>query len=122
MKNTIKVELKEYILEGIKDLNLDNLTSKPGRLDANELHQSLFNEDYYIIGYFNAQQWLDKHFIDTFEALEDIKEYEEFNFGQAKHYTDVSIYLWRGINPGMLPGTRTIIILTHKPVKRALFI
>ena len=88
MKNTIKVELKEYILEGIKDLNLDNLTSKPGRLDANELHQSLFNEDYYIIGYFNAQQWLDKHFIDTFEALEDIKEYEEFNFGEV--LTDLS--------------------------------
>lgn len=88
MKQSIKTELKEYILEGIQELKIDNLTSKPGRLDANELHQSLFNEDYYIIGYFNAQQWLDKHFIDIFEGLEDIKEYELDNFGEAKHYTN----------------------------------
>ena len=88
MKQSIKAELKEYILEGIQELKIDNLTSKPGRLDANELHQALFNEDYYIIGYFNAQQWLDKHFIDIFEALEEIKEYETYNFGEAKHYTN----------------------------------
>tara|TARA_R110000850_G_scaffold6942_6_gene26223 strand:- start:498 stop:845 length:348 start_codon:yes stop_codon:yes gene_type:complete len=88
MKNSIKVELKEYILEGIQELKIDNLTSKPGRLDANELHQELFNQDYYIIGYFNAQQWMDKHFIDIFEGLEDIKEYEIANFGEAKHYTN----------------------------------
>ena len=88
MKNSIKVELKEYILEGMQELKIDNLTSKPGRLDANELHQALFNEDYYIIGYFNAQKWLDKHFINTFEALEEIKDYELDNFGEAKHYTD----------------------------------
>ena len=42
----------------------------------------------YIIGYWNAQQWLDKHGISVFEALETIRKYEEFNFGECKSYTN----------------------------------
>jgi len=86
MKNSIRTELKQYILEGMQDLNQDNLTSKPGRLDANELHQELFNVDYYIIGYYKAEQWLKQHQVSTFDAISQVQEWELDNFGQAKNY------------------------------------
>ena len=88
MKKSIRTELKQYILEGMKELNLENLTSKPGRLDANELHQELFNVDYYIIGYYKSEQWLKQHQLSTFEAIDQVQEWELDNFGQAKNYTD----------------------------------
>lgn len=77
MKNSITEELTEYINENAFNYPQDD-----------ELHYHLFNEDYYIIGYYQAQQWLDKHHITTFEALETIREYEDINFGECKHYTN----------------------------------
>ena len=77
MKQTIKEELTEYINESVNNHSHDA-----------ELHHNLFNQDYYIIGYYQAQQWLDKHHITTFEALETIREYEDINFGECKHYTN----------------------------------
>lgn len=78
MKNSIKEELTSYILE-----NKDEY-----KKNDPDLHFHLFNEDYYIIGYYQAQQWLDKHHITTFEALETIREYEDMHFGECKHYTN----------------------------------
>ena len=78
MNTTVKNELKEYIND-----NIDNY-----KKNDPELHHYLFNEDYYIIGSYQAQQWLDKHGISVFEALETIREYEEFHFGECKHYTN----------------------------------
>jgi len=77
MKNSIKTELTEYINDQMQHINCED-----------DLHFHLFNEDYYIIGYYQAQQWLDKHGISTFEALDTIREYEEFNFGETQSYTD----------------------------------
>lgn len=75
MKLSIKEELTEYINE-----NKDGYSE--------ELHYHLFNEDYYIIGYHQAQKWLDEHEISTFEALETIREYEDFHFGKTRSYTN----------------------------------
>ena len=75
MKTSIKEELTEYIN--------DNKDYYP-----KDLHYNLFNQDYYIIGYQEAQEWLDHHGITVFEALETIREYEEFHFGECKHYTN----------------------------------
>ena len=50
MKQTIKTELTEHI----NDYNKE---------DRN--HFTMFNEDYYIIGYYNAEQWLKKHDLNT---------------------------------------------------------
>tara|TARA_R110002051_G_scaffold177777_2_gene247617 strand:- start:10351 stop:10647 length:297 start_codon:yes stop_codon:yes gene_type:complete len=75
MKTSIKEELAEYIN--------DNKNDYPY-----ELHYHLFNEDYYIIGYYQAQEWLDKHGISVFEAIETIREYEDLHFGECKHYTN----------------------------------
>jgi len=75
MKTSIKEELTEYIN--------DNKNDYP-----EELHFHLFNEDYYLIGYRQCQEWLDEHKITVFEAIETIREYEEFHFGECKHYTN----------------------------------
>jgi len=77
VENSIKTELTEYINDTMQDINCED-----------DLHFHLFNEDYYIIGYYQAQQWLDKHGISVFEALETIREYEDLHFGECKHYTN----------------------------------
>ena len=77
MENSIKTELTEYINDTMQDINCED-----------DLHFHLFNEDYYIIGYYQAQQWLDKHGISVFEALETIREYEDLHFGECKQYTN----------------------------------
>jgi|TARA_R100000482_G_scaffold104055_2_gene46784 hypothetical protein len=75
IKTSIKEELTSYINDNKNEY-------------TDELHFHLFNQDYYIIGYYQAQQWLDKHGISAFEALQTIREYEEFHFGECKHYTN----------------------------------
>jgi hypothetical protein len=54
MRNSIKEELKNYLDNFIKDLrsDIDEI------YDGQELHHKAFNEDYYIIGYYQAEQWL----------------------------------------------------------------
>ena len=75
MKASVKEELTEYINDNKNDY-------------SEELHFHLFNEDYYIIGYYQAQEWLDQHEITVFEALETIRKYENINFGECKPYTN----------------------------------
>ena len=53
-----------------------------------DLHHYLLNEDYFIIGYWKAEQWLKKDNGSVFEAIEYIKDYEKSNFGQVS--TDLS--------------------------------
>ena len=50
-----------------------------------DLHNELFNTDYYIIGRYKAEQWLLE---DTFNIIGQIKEYEQDNFGEVT--TDLS--------------------------------
>jgi hypothetical protein len=52
-----------------------------------DLHNELFNSDYFIIGYYNAEQWLIKN-IGIFAAIEVVKDYEIDNFGELS--TDIS--------------------------------
>lgn len=52
-----------------------------------DLHNSLFNEDYYIIGSYKAEEWL-KANGGVFNAIGEIKEYEQSNFGEVT--TDLS--------------------------------
>ena len=70
-KNSIKTELKQYIEDNIK--NFDCIDE--------DLHYHLFNEDYYIIGYYQAEQWLKEHDISVFEGIEFVQDYERENFG-----------------------------------------
>ena len=70
----LKEDVKEYIIDQLEsDVGLDQ--------NINDLHHYLLNEDYFIIGYYEAEKWLKKDSI--FNAIDKIKEYEQFNFGQV---------------------------------------
>ena len=76
---TLKEDVKNYIIQQLNDdVGLDEHIS--------DLHHYLLNQDYFIIGYYKAEQWLKKDSI--FNAIEKIKDYEQTNFGQVS--TDLS--------------------------------
>ena len=70
-KNSIKTELKQYIEDNIKDIDCHD----------EDLHHELFNADYYIIGYYQAEQWLKEHDVSVFGGIEFVQDYERENFG-----------------------------------------
>jgi len=51
-----------------------------------DLHNEVFNMDYYIIGTHEAKEALKKY--DIFEAIEKVQAYEKDNFGEI--HTDLS--------------------------------
>ncbi len=69
MKETIKEELLEHIYDHPKD---------------NRNHFNMFNEDYYIIGYYQCREWLKKHDLDVFEAIRLCNEFEEDHYGEIQ--------------------------------------
>ncbi|MDC3399495.1 hypothetical protein OAY22_02975 [Acidimicrobiia bacterium] len=76
--------IKDYLLQYIEDndLIIDN--------EDSDIHDEVFNQDYFIIGYYNAEQWL----IDeqgnnrTFEVLSYVMEQEKDNFGAVETVYD----------------------------------
>ena len=78
---TQKQDVKDYIIDQLaSDVGLDQ--------NINDLHHYLLNEDYFIIGYYQAEQWLKKDNGSVFEAIEKIREYEDSLFGRVT--TDLS--------------------------------
>ena len=78
---TQKQDVKDYIIQQLNDdVGLDHHIS--------DLHHYLLNQDYFIIGYWKAEQWLKKDNGSVFEAIEYIKDYEQSNFGEVS--TDLS--------------------------------
>ena len=76
-----KEDVKEYIIQQLNDdVGIDQHIC--------DLHHFLLNEDYFIIGYYQAEQWLKKDNGSIFEAIETIKDYEQSNFGEVS--TDLS--------------------------------
>jgi len=71
---------KERIQE-IYDWDSDKVTLD----NVCDLHHEIFNSDYYIIGRYQAKEWLGA---DAFDCIYDIQEYENNNFGQVT--TDLS--------------------------------
>lgn len=79
MKNSIKKELANHIIDKINDGILTND-------NRDDWHFYCFNEDYYIIGYYECSQWLKRHDIGEFEAAGICQQYEVDNFGESKVY------------------------------------
>lgn len=73
-----KQEIRQYAIDRLEDL-------KGSEVYGCDLHHEIFNTDYYIIGRYDAKQWLGD---DVFEAIDVIKEYEQDNFGEVN--TDLS--------------------------------
>jgi hypothetical protein len=76
MNNSIRTELLNHILDCINEEMLTND-------NADEWHYYAFNEDYYIIGYWHAAEWLKKHDLDAFEAIAEVVYYRENAFGDS---------------------------------------
>jgi hypothetical protein len=75
MKTSIRVELAAHILDRINDGVIDND-------NRDDWHFHCFNEDFYIVYHSAAKEWLKQHDLDTFEAIEIVREYEMDNFGE----------------------------------------
>jgi len=71
-----KDEIKQHILDTIEDYETR---------DVYELHNEMFNMDYYIIGRYEAKKWLGDQ---VFNVIDYIKEYENNHFGEVN--TDFS--------------------------------
>lgn len=82
MKNTNNyvsyLEIKGYAIDKLDEL-------KGSSVYGCDLHNEIFNTDYYIIGTNGAKQWCGA---DTYTIIETIKEYEQDNFGEVS--TDFS--------------------------------
>ena len=79
LSNEAYCELVQHAIDYLNDIN-------PSCYGC-DLHNEIFNSDYYIIGRYQAEQWLVKH-IGVFNAIDEIKYYEENNFGEVN--TDLS--------------------------------
>lgn len=66
---------------------IDGLNNVSEGIYACDLHNEIFNTDYFIIGYYEAEKWLIAN-VGIFAAIEEIKEYEKSNFGEVN--TDFS--------------------------------
>ena len=70
-------------IQEIYDYNPEKLTTELP--DLYDLHHEIFNTDYYIIGRYQAKQWLGA---DAFDCIAEIQEYENEHFGSVT--TDLS--------------------------------
>ena len=73
----MRKEAREAIIETLKDGYSDYYC---------DLHNEVFNTDYYIIGTYRAKKALKEY--DVFEAIEKVQTYENVFFGDV--YTDLS--------------------------------
>ena len=70
-------------IQEIYDYNPEKLTTELP--DLYDLHHEIFNTDYYIVGRYQAKEWLGS---DAFDCIYDIQEYENNHFGKVT--TDLS--------------------------------
>lgn len=72
--NSVYKEIAQHIVDNIND-HIDS--------DTGDLHNALFNESYYIVGYYQASEWLKEHNIDAFDCIDYVQDYEKDNFGET---------------------------------------
>ena len=68
-------EIKDHFYDWLEDLGAEWTDE-----NIDDLHHHCFNTDYYIIGTYQAKQWLGD---EVFHVIETIKEYEKSNFGEV---------------------------------------
>lgn len=79
MNTTIKSELTQHIVDYLND----NLEGTYGC----DLHNEIFNTDYYVIGYYDADKFINKYG-GAWKAIHRVKNYEIEMFGECN--TDLS--------------------------------
>ena len=75
-----KEEIKKYFDDFVNDQDAEWIED-----NKDDLHHHAFNTDYYIIGTYQAKEWLGDM---VFDVIEHIREYEELHFGEVS--TDFS--------------------------------
>jgi len=70
-----KEEIKEHFDDFLEDHDKEWIEE-----NIDDIHHYAFNEDYYIIGYYQARVWCGD---EVFNIIETIREYEESNFGEV---------------------------------------
>lgn len=81
MKTTINKQVLSHAIDGLNEI-------QPDSVYGCDLHNKLFNEDYFIVGYHEAEKFLMNSEDGIFGAINIIKEYEQGNFGAVS--TDLS--------------------------------
>jgi len=79
---------KSIIIEELEHNCLLNESLSDRYGDLNELHSKLFNEDYFIIGYYQANCFIKDNFDNAFDIISIVKDYEVDNFGEFN--TDIN--------------------------------
>ena len=77
-------EIQDYFDNYIEE-NLDYFKESYPDSYLDDMHYYAFNQDYYIIGTYQAKQWLGDQ---AFDIINIIKDYEQDNFGEI--FTDFS--------------------------------
>lgn len=88
-----KEAVKQQLVNALND---GYLVGKP----INEIHHEVYNTNYFVIGRWQAEQYLQQH-EGVFSAIAEIKEYEESNFGEvttdlseAEHVCNMLAYIY----------------------------
>jgi len=71
-------EIRNHVVENIKDYV---------GIPVCDIHHNLFNQDYWVIGYYQAEQDILKH-CSVFQAIGIVQDYEKDNYGECD--TDLS--------------------------------
>ena len=75
-------EIKEHFEDFIQDQDKDWIKE-----NFDDLHHHAFNNDYYIIGTYQAKKWLGD---EVFEIINIIKEYENMNETDQEWFRDIA--------------------------------
>ena len=74
-----RAEIKKYLYERVKELKEYSKDEFKTLVRDNELHNEIFNTDYYMVYTGECEEWLGDH---VFEVIRTVQEYEEFHFGE----------------------------------------
>lgn len=80
-ETTMPNSIIAHALDGLE--NIINYSEEDDTFNKDELHHRLFNEDYFIIGYYEAKKWLKRYDLDAFDVIDEVQEYEKSNFGET---------------------------------------
>jgi hypothetical protein len=78
-------ELREFCIERLQEIADYDTIHDFKRRYVSDLHSDIFNTDYYIIGRYQAKQWMGG---DAFDMIGDVVDYEKDHFGEVT--TDLS--------------------------------
>lgn len=72
---------KQNAINEVIEHGIDRLENGLEGIEVADLHHHLYNEDYFIIGYHKAEEFLNDY--GTFDAILTVQEYEQDNFGEV---------------------------------------